>query len=360
VLIAAMGSLGKVQEQQGQLREAEKTYRQALRLSGEQIEHGGQELPSAGKIHIFLSHLLYEWNRLEEAQEHANYGIQLCQQWEHIPHLLDGYLSLAIIQQARGACEAAYSTLTMAETLVEKERFVALKPDQKLNNMAWQITEAHIHLWFAQGDLLRIEQWIQEQHLTSDFLTPHNGHITLARLLLAQQQTTQARTLLEKLLQSVQKTRLELSLRSMLALALHAQGENRAATTHMIHVLEQAQSEGYIRTFVDLGSAMPALLRLTSTHNHPTTPYINKLLLAFGASLTSETSPTLAEPLSKRELEILRLVAAGMSNREIATTLVMTVGTIKWYINSIYSKLQAHGRVQAIERARTLHLLPLS
>jgi LuxR family transcriptional regulator, maltose regulon positive regulatory protein len=143
----------------------------------------------------------------------------------------------------------------------------------------------------------------------------------------------------------------------MLALALHAQGESRAATAQLVHVLERAEAEDYARTFIDLGPAMQALLRLASAQSG-VTAYASRLLAAFGKSTTSETSPELAELLSKREREILRLVAAGMSNREIAQALVMTVGTVKWYINSIYGKLHVRGRVQAIERARALRFLP--
>ncbi len=222
--------------------------------------------------------------------------------------------------------------------------------------MAWQVAEAYARLWLDEGNLARTEQWAQEQHLIPLAMTPHASSITLARFLLAQHQAAQARSLLEQLVQPAQETgqlRQELHLRAMLALALHAQDESRAATAQLVRVLERAEAEDYVRTFIDLGPAIQALLRLASAQSS-VTQYASRLLAAFG----EPAPPELAEPLSRREREILRLVAAGMSNREIAQALVMTVGTVKWYVNRIYDKLQVRGRVQAIERARALRLLP--
>jgi LuxR family maltose regulon positive regulatory protein len=137
------------------------------------------------------------------------------------------------------------------------------------------------------------------------------------------------------------------------AVALQAQGNNAQAVITLKRALVLAEPEGYMRAFLAWGLPMLTLLRQVSSHSL-VEDYVNKLLKAFGAYATPST---LLEPLTERELDILRLLAAGMSNREIAASLVITLGTVKWYVNSIYGKLNVNSRVQAVARAKELRLL---
>jgi LuxR family maltose regulon positive regulatory protein len=131
--------------------------------------------------------------------------------------------------------------------------------------------------------------------------------------------------------------------------------------------------EGYIRLFVDEGAPLQALLgefrawlshQPTSEQNQKLARYVHKLVDSFGAkpgiasaSLERSKRPNLVEPLSARELEVLQLVAAGLSNTQIATRLIVTTGTVKTHINHLFGKLAVQSRTQAVVRARELGLL---
>ncbi len=141
------------------------------------------------------------------------------------------------------------------------------------------------------------------------------------------------------------------------ALALSAQGKGTEAFPVLERVLTLAEPEGYIRLFVDEGTPMVALLR--QAHARGIAPdYVATLLSAFGeqpVAAPSRASP-LVEPLTERELDVLRLLVTGLSNAEIARELIITVGTVKRHVNSIYGKLGVQSRTQAVARAQTLHL----
>ena len=150
------------------------------------------------------------------------------------------------------------------------------------------------------------------------------------------------------------------------ALILQAQGDTARATSIMERALSLAEPEGYVRMFVDEGAPMAALLRrLPSDEVSP--QYVGRLLVVLRQSdgddylpaeaAISKVGQTLAEPLSERELEVLRLVASGRSNREIARELYVSLSTVKSHINNTYRKLGANSRTRAVARARDLDLV---
>ena len=170
---------------------------------------------------------------------------------------------------------------------------------------------------------------------------------------------------------------------SLQALALQAQGDLAGAMTALERALLLAEPEGFVRIFVDEGAPMAELLSVVSSQQSVVSnqqsaasqAYLDKLLAAFpkgmkdvgGRLKTGEESvmnhPSslnlhpLVDPLSERELELLRLVATGHSNHEVAQELFLAVGTVKKHLNNIFGKLEAHNRTQAIARARELKLL---
>jgi LuxR family maltose regulon positive regulatory protein len=191
--------------------------------------------------------------------------------------------------------------------------------------------------------------------------SPDSLPVLFALLLLRQKQPAHSLQILEgtlALAEAKGKIWLLIELLSLQALSLQAQDNTSAAVTILARALSLAVSEKYIRTFISKGPLMQLLLRRVSSHVLVAS-YANTLLAAFG-----ETSPlsshSLTEPLTEREFAILKLLSSGLSNREIAQSLVLAPGTVKWYVNSIYSKLDVHHRVQAISRARSLKLLPPS
>lgn len=126
--------------------------------------------------------------------------------------------------------------------------------------------------------------------------------------------------------------------------------------TSLEHALRLAEPEGYVRLFMDLGRPMGQLLQ-EARRRQVMTPYVDTLLQAFGVSAVPG-GPGLPEPLSPRELDVIRLVAAGLTNEEIAGELFISPETVKKHTGNIYGKLGVGNRTEAAARARELGILP--
>jgi LuxR family maltose regulon positive regulatory protein len=224
----------------------------------------------------------------------------------------------------------------------------------------------------AQGNLAIATRWADASGLSAadDDLSylREREYLTLARVRIAQGRDDRAGPflqdalhLLQRLLQDAEtKARMGSALEILVlrALAFHAQGDRTEALSTLERALLLAEAEGYVRLFVDEGAPMLALLRLA--HARGMTPkYVTALLAAFGWQEEASVvrSPSLVEPLTEREREVLQWLAAGASNREIARRLVLSLGTVKKHVSNICSKLNVQSRTQAVARARDLHLL---
>jgi len=222
----------------------------------------------------------------------------------------------------------------------------------------------------AQGKITEALDWVLARDLSVDddisYLYEFE-HMTLARVLIAQEtrglvegSIHDAKGLLERLLQAAEEGRrmgsvIEISV--LLALAHAAQGDIPLALVSLERALTLAEPEGYVRTFVDEGKPIEELLRKAASRGIQE-KYVSKLLAAFGETDSfPPSSPALSEQLSRREIEILRLIKSGMSNRLIAKALTVEESTIKTHINNLYSKLGVQSRTQAIARAAELSLL---
>ncbi len=369
--VTARASMAQLRLVQGRLHQAADLFKQAIELASSHVEQGGQILPSAGKAYVFLSEVCNEWNDLEMAASYAAKGIELCEQWGHFSHRIDGYLSLAGVQHAQGDIAAALATLQTALSLVDTARQTSDTGKQELHNhkfsnMSRYITTTQTRLWLLQGRIDRVVVWVREQDVPIDKLSSnYDAELKLmARFFIAQGEFDRAVQLLARLLTVLEAEGLARSMLEGLAiqsLALYAQGNTSKAVSTLARALSLAEPEGYIRTFVNEGAPMQSLLQQVASHRHVSHSCVSKLLQVFQhdaiAQPVAAADTTLLEPLSEREQEILRLLAMGMSNREIAASLVLTIGTIKWYVNSIYGKLNVHTRLQAVTRARELRLL---
>jgi LuxR family maltose regulon positive regulatory protein len=181
------------------------------------------------------------------------------------------------------------------------------------------------------------------------------------RILLALGQPAEALPVLARLLEGAEKAGRIRSLIEILALqarALRARGDADQALSTLARALALAEPEGYVRTFLDEGEALARLLHRALMRGIAP-GYVSELLAASGESTQpgAPVAQALVEGLTERETEVLRLIAAGLSNREIAQELVVAMSTVKSHINHIYGKLDVKNRTQAIARARTLGLL---
>jgi LuxR family maltose regulon positive regulatory protein len=350
--LTAMAILGRAYEMQAALRQAMETYQEALELG-----RGPDWCPApfACMAYVGMAGVLYEWNDLDAAKQHALEGVRLSKLGGFIAYQVFGHALLARICEAQGDRDSALENIEQAERLGQGSDYALVTA---------LATDLRVRLWLAQGNLMAAERWAQEHPFQpADELDAaiEIEQAAVAWMLIAQDRLDEALSLLALLLEAAQaagRTAHVIKVRALQALAFQAQGDDGRASPALEHVLPLAEPEGYVRTFVDEGEPMARLLR-RALAGGIAPGYVSRLLAAFGESLStaSPAAQALVEPLTEREMEVLRLIAGGLSNREIARQLVVAVSTVKTHINHVYGKLEVKNRTQAVARARTLGLL---
>ncbi len=358
--------LAHVQKLQGQLHQADQTYRQALQRARER----GGDLPAIGPAYVGRGKLEYEWNHLDAATSLLQEGIKLCERTGNGRAILQGYITLAFIKQAQGDTDGANAIMQQVVQSTSRQDFSQYREAQVEAFWAW--------LSLMQGDEAAVSRWLQHCDLSLDREVSHlreREYLTLVRVLLSQRRLDEAMKWLANLWQLAEtqgRTGSGIEILMLQAEALHASGEVNQARERLSRALFLAEPEGYIRLFVDEGEPMAQLLvqmhHRLADDQPSSTRYREKLLALLGRAHSEEVPHSsaavprpivqpLSEPLSERELEVLRLIAAGYSNREIADQLVIAVSTVKWYVNIIYGKLQVESRTKAVARARELKIV---
>ena len=353
IALIATACKAEIQAKQWYLHQAAETNRHALKLG----THwgGGEPLPATSFAYISLARVLYQWNDLAAAEQHLMRGIELGKQGGDAPILMFGYLTLAQLNHALGKAEAVSEVLNLAKGIRPRPSRVVLTT----------LTDAWLaHLFLAQGDLAAVGRWAASQepelnlHSVPDYWLEF-PYLTLVRLHIARGEVDEIPELLERLRQKAEAEERTGSVIEILILQSIALVKVDQALAVLKSALSLAEPEGYIRIFVDEGEPMLELLHQARSCGMAP-QYVNKLLAAFGETSplpSRPSSPTLIESLTERELEVLRLIAAGKSNYQIAEELIVVTGTVKTHINNIYGKLNVHSRTQAIVRARELDLL---
>jgi LuxR family maltose regulon positive regulatory protein len=348
-------------------------------------EQIGEQTAMTGYLHGFLAHTYYAWNRLEEASGSLHHQLRIAKSWQQADLLIDGNLALAQVEVARGELAAADQALQQAEALSQQER---------LATAAFWVEAARVRYWLAAGDLDQASHWAEQVAFSPDTWDPnHTGAFLMqVRVLLARAAYPQAIEALERfraLLDrpgDIENTIQFLALRMV---ALHDGGKQEQVQAVAARLLQLSQPEGNIRVFLDLGEPMKQVLKTLQAaqnaqpeqaHRAPMQfrSFVAKLLAAFEheekhwrmsplekpfpsqvldlpAKLAA--SPMPIEPLTRRELEVLRLLAKGASNQEIADILVIELPTVKKHVSNLLGKLGAASRTQAIARARSFSLL---
>jgi LuxR family maltose regulon positive regulatory protein len=354
--------LADIRTAQGRLRDAARLYEEALQLAA-----GQDELlpPAAADLYVGLSELRREHDDLEAASQHLQRSKELGEHGGIAEHRHRRYVAMARIKEAQGDPERALDLLDQAERLYIRSPAPDARP----------IAALKARVWVGQGRLAEALAWARERGLSVDddlsYLREFE-HITLARLLIAryrrdrvESSIQEAMALLERLRKAAEAGGRMGSLIEILALealAHEAQGDIPGALAPLDRALTLAEPEGYVRIFVDEGQAMRTLLHHTAA-SAIVSSYAQRLLSAFEeptrpASTRVHAAATgLAEPLTGREIEVLRLIAAGMRNQEIADHLVISLPTVKRHIANVYGKLGVSHRTEALVRASELNLL---
>jgi LuxR family maltose regulon positive regulatory protein len=351
VRLTALGFLSNIQATQGRLRRAAEVARQALQL--------GRGAPALAPVHSMMSALFYEWNDLRSAAEHAQQAIELSQLGGHLEVRLSAYYVLARVRQAQGEASAASAALRTAHELA---REAAAPPIARAGNAA-----GHVLIALAQGDLATALHWADQINKEAGASDPSGflqGFVQ-ARLLLAQNEKAAAAELLEKLHAGAVQAGRQSMIIEMHVLQALAAPTSTDALAFLADALALTQEEGYVRAFIDKGEPMAVLLRRAAAQGIAP-DYVARLLSAFESKVqeppafpvpSTSAATSLVEPLSDRELEVLRLIAAGLSNHEIADKLIIGVGTVKSHVHSLLGKLDARDRTQAVIKAQELKLL---
>ncbi len=383
LILLTYRGLAQLHELQGQLHQARETYRQGLQLAAEAAQQNGQPVPAVVYVDLGLGELLREWNELDEADHYLTQGLEMGHKWQIGGDTLrDGYLSQARLKQAQGDMAGALDVIRQAQKLAPAYQSVPGFGDPIATCRARLMLIQAVSTGNA-GHLEAVEQWVEARGLRAESpihsLNDECEYLTWARLLIAQNEPDQALQLLTQLLQAAEdggRRGRVIEIWALQALAQQALGDTDQALMTIERALSLAEPEGYIRLFVDEGRPMAKLLRQAASRGI-TPDYIGKLLAVFqndeSGMMSDELNGTkihpsspapvgvspqpLVEPLSERELEVLCLIAAGLTNREIAETLVIALGTAKAHTASIYAKLDVRNRTQAVARARELNLL---
>jgi LuxR family maltose regulon positive regulatory protein len=346
---------------QGRLRAGAQTLQQVLELG---TTPDGKQLPFAATSHALLAEVHLEWNDLEVAASYLEKGIELLRQGVIGYGLIHTFCAQARLARAQGDAEGAVRALQTAEQALER---------QPMWHMILHLASYEVRLKLWLGDVETAARWAEGDPALLKYEIPEPlpvylrevQQISLARVHLAQGETDRALATLEGLERQAQAAgrraqAIEIGL--LKALAWQAQGDSAAALESFQQSLSWAEPEGYVRLFLEAGPDMIPLLRRAAAQEIES-GYAVRLLAAFGVVEEASVSPAqlfgpqpLPEPLTSREVEVLYLICDGLSNREIAGRLTVTLNTVKKHNSHIYGKLGVISRTQAIIRARELGL----
>jgi len=343
----------------GHLYEALSIYEHALQLAN---EHGEPMPLETQDVYTGISKLHREQGDLEGAAQDLLISRNLGKQVELADWQYRWCIAQARLKESQGDLDGALDLLNKAERQFVRTPVPEVRP----------IAALKTRIWVKQGRISQALDWVRERGLSSDdelsFLREFE-HITLARVLIAQHKCDlvngsiqEAIGLLERLLQAAEeggRTGSVIEILVVQALAHQAQGNILLALAPLEHALTLAEPENYIRIFIDEGLPIENLLNIIKTENKKLNLYIQRLKAVFlgeKPQLSVTNQQSLIEPLSERELEVLRLLRSELSGPEISQHLIVSINTFRAHTKNIFNKLGVNDRRAAVRRAEELDL----
>ncbi len=357
---------------QGHLKDAAQNLKQALQL-GRRID--GTHFAFTGLAHSLLAEINLEWNDLEAATRYLETGLELVQRGGIGHSLIHTYCAEARLKMALGEIDRAIEALRSADQAAQANPLVQFL----IHNLAYQVKLA-LHL----GDTEAALRWARGHKGELLESLPTHLHefqqISLARVYLAQDMLQLTIETLDRIYhqaESAGRMAHVIDIHLLKAQAFQGQGKSGAAIECLESALLSAEPEGYIQKFVEHGEPMARLLQ-EAAESSTVPSYITRLLAAFDAQkqsvgvtsqtqvrepgLVSSRAPTLSpsspiEPLTDRELDVLRLMVEGLTYKEIAGQIMVSLNTVRTHVKNIYGKLFVHKRSEAIAKAKELNIL---
>ncbi len=378
-LVTGLMDLAGVLRIQGRLPEARALLEEALRESRKQVAHRPGYI---ARMETGLAHILIEQNDLAGAQDLLTDALERMNRWPNPNHLAYAYAVQTRLFLATGDYDRAHAMVEVAYRIHEQEPLV--------QNLRRMVEVNLVRYWLAildqktrppafdaitQTSSALVVGWRKEfVEVETDSIAEGDLTVitTLARIAIQRTQTEEAQVLLKMAINNAthsQNTSALIEALCLIAVTEQMAGHEREALAALEKALSLAQPCGMSRVFLDEGHSLHLLLLRWLAHSsaaHPLRLFVSSLLAQFEIetrSIPSETNggspiPTLPDPLTRREIEVLSLMAQGLTNAGIASQLFLSTGTIKAHTASIYRKLDVNNRTQAILRARQINLLP--
>lgn len=348
--LSALGSLIALLRDAAKLREADALCHEALRYSETQMSLSGQAIGTLSVIYLELGHVHYEWNDLDVAEQHLRQGLYYSKGFGLDRTLQQVQMLLAQVLLAQGQSERAIQMIHSARSLLDLSHF----PDVLKQNLE----EEGFMFWLllAQTNPAYLGQCKQirgrfKTELKQPLLDMYY-HLLLENYDDVLEKVAEQR---KKLNPNHQKD-LIIKLQLIEAITYLKTNQEAKALSCLQETLTQAEDESYLRSFLNMGESMLVLLKKLATKRKDL-QYLKTLIQAFPKQPKINLNATehlILEPLSERELEILRLLPTGRSSPDLAMYLDVSVNTIKTHMKNIYSKLAVHKRHEAVERAKEL------
>jgi LuxR family maltose regulon positive regulatory protein len=350
--LAACYYLANVQNLMGAPVRAYTTSQRALRIAA-QVE----DLPVAGYAHLAMAETLLAQNDLEAAAGHVTRGMQLAELGGHSDNLFIAMLAGARLARACGRVEQAQQLIIRLEELAQAA----------IPLMMAQVNSEQVLLFLGQGKTVEADEWLRQSRVlveARDLFPIALEQISWGRVLLAQDKPAEALIHLAGLREKVIQAgmlHLAIQMTCLEALVCHARNQPKEALEYFREALVLAEPQNSLRVFLDQGVILMPLLQ-KAQQNKITPDFTARLVAAYANTVSGGGSSHTPERqtktvLSQREAELLRLIASGCSNKEIAGQLFISLATVKRHTVNIFNKLDVKNRTEAVARARELGLL---